>query len=55
MTFPGSIKGCANALSAYSSFILAGEQTNIQYEESTFNRRPLFLLETIPLSSIHSS
>ena len=38
-----------------SSRILAAEQTNIQHEESAFNHGPLFLLETIPLSSIHSS
>ena len=55
MTFPGSIKGCANPLSVSSSLILAAEHTNIQHEESAFNHGPLFLLETIPLSSIHSS
>ena len=67
MPFPGSIKGRANALSAFltyflswtdrlsSSLILAAEQTNIQHEESTFNHGPFFLEETIPLLFIHSS
>ena len=36
MTFPGSIKGCANVLSVSSSFILAVEQTNFG-EESAFD------------------
>ena len=39
MTFPGTIKGRANALSLSSSLILAAEQT-IFNEESTFNHGP---------------
>ena len=34
MTFPGSIKGSANALSVSSSLILAAEQTNINMERT---------------------
>ena len=55
MTFPGSLKGRANALPVSSSLIHQAEQINIQHEESAFNHGPLFLLETSPLSSTHSS
>ena len=45
MTFPGSIKGRANALSLSSSLILAAEQTNINMRRAHPILGPLFSLE----------
>ena len=45
MTFLGSIKGCANALSASSSLILAAEQTNINMRRAHSIFGPLFSLD----------
>ena len=45
MTFPGSIKGRANALSVSSLLILAVEQTNINMRRAHSIFGPLFSLE----------
>ena len=45
MTFPGSIKGRATALSVSSSLILAAEQTNINMRRAHPILGPLFSLE----------
>ena len=45
MTFPGSIRGRANALSLSSSLILAAEQTNVNMRRANPIFGPLFSQE----------